>query len=158
MSPLAKLSLMIARMLLAGWVGAASLFVVNGVRLVTSGHFESLARDQISLIRFPPYYLGGFVAVGVSIVALAMVSGFPRRLPLGLLGLALVIMLADYFAVYRPLAGMITPPGQSRPPGFESYHQASMWINAVHVGLCLLAGLLICWPRPLDPSNESETT
>jgi hypothetical protein len=147
MSSTGRLCLMLARVLLSAWVGAATLFVINGVRLVTSGHFDSMARDHLSLIRFPPYYLFGFLAVGIGLVSLVLAAGYPRRLAIGLVVLSLILMLVDYFAIYLPLAEMITPPGDVRPSQFTWYHKASMYINTVHVGLCLIAAMMISRER-----------
>lgn len=141
--------LTVARLALAGWVGAATLFVINGVRLVTSGVFDSVDRDHISLLRFPPYYLFGFVLMGVAVVSLAFAGNAVRRWVLGVVLAAGLIMLADYLWVYRPLEAMITPPGQARSPRFETLHRASMIVNFVHVGLCLVAAIAISRPVEL---------
>lgn len=138
---------MLARVLLSAWVGAATLFVINGVRLVTSGHFDSMARDHLSLIRFPPYYLFGFLAVGAGLVFLALARGYPRKLAVGLVVSSLILMAVDYFGIYLPLAEMISPPGHVRPAHFNWYHKASMYINTAHVGLCLVAAVLISRER-----------
>ena len=147
MSSLGRLCLMLARVLLSAWVGAATLFVINGVRLVTSGHFDSMARDHLSLIRFRPYYLFGFLAVGTGLVFLALARGYPRKLAIGLVVSSLILMLVDYFGVYLPLAEMISPPGHVRPSHFNWYHKASMYINTVHVGLCLIAAMMVSRER-----------
>lgn len=153
MTSSARLCLMLARVLLSAWVGAASLFVINGVLLVTSGHFNSVARDHLSLIRFPPYYVFGFVAVGTGLLLLLLARGYPRRLALGLLVLSLILMLVDYFGVYLPLAQMISPPGQARPSHFHWYHRASMYMNTAHVGLCLIAAMLVSRERRAEPAS-----
>jgi hypothetical protein len=46
------------------------------------------------------------------------------------------------------MARMITPPEQARPAEFHTLHRRSEMVNTVHVGLCLAAALLVCWPRP----------
>lgn len=152
MTRLSRLCLTLARVLLSAWVGAAVLFVINGVLLVTSGTFDSMYRDHLSLIRFPPYYLFGFITVSLTLILLSLARGYPRKLVLGLVAIALVLMVVDYVAVYLPLEAMISPPGQVRSPQFETYHRASMKINSVHVGLCLVAALLLC--RPVRRSFE----
>jgi hypothetical protein len=142
----------VARFALAAWVGGATLFVINGVRLVMSAAFDSPARDHMALIRFPTYYLFGTICVGLTLLCLPVLrrrSGFgPVRWwsVTGLVLMAAVLMGADYFWVYRPLADMITPPGQSRPAEFHGLHRASLWMNTAHVGLSLLAALLLNWP------------
>lgn len=155
MSLLSRFCLALARVLLAAWVGAATLFVVNGVRLVTSPQFDSVARDQMTLIRFPSYYLFGMVAVVGSLVCLMLVRGYPHRLVIGLVIVALLLMILDYVVVYRPLEQMISPPGQPRSSQFESYHRASMMINAAHVGLCLLAVFLLSIPKRWESAGDN---
>lgn len=147
MTTAGRICLMLARLTLAVWVGAATLFVVNGVLLATSGAFESVHRDHIALIRFPPYYVFGFVSVGLALVCLALARGYPRKLAMGLVVTALVLMLVDYFGVYRPLESMISPPGQPRSSEFGWYHRASMMVNTIHVGLCLIAAGVLSYPR-----------
>ena len=147
-----SLCLMIARFALSAWVGAAALFVITGVREVTSPKIASPIRDALVTIRFPPYYVCGFVLVAVTLICLTLARRHetvrPRlmRFCLSTLGLILILMLIDYFAIYRPLAAMVTPPGKPRPAGFRTFHHASMWINMAHVGLSLVVALLICGP------------
>ncbi len=148
---MSRLALLIARFASSAWVGAAVLFVINGVQQATSGQFESMTTDQLVVLRFPAYYVMGFSLVGAAWVGSA-VSGeqlsFRRRgAVLGLFGLALVEMLFDYLVVYLPLAEMITPPGKARPQGFQTLHHWSKVINSIDVGLVLLGALLVCWPR-----------
>lgn len=146
--------LMLARFCVAAWIGAAVLFVVTGVREVTIKHesISSEVKDALVPIRFPAYYVAGFLLVGTGIVT----SGFACKHPdtttkrmkvcLGLLILALIVMIADYVCVYLPLVEMITPAGGVKPANFQSYHKASMYINTLDVGLCLVAGILLCLP------------
>jgi hypothetical protein len=146
--------LTVARVVLSAWVGAAALFVVNGVRMVTSHSFDSVARDHIALIRFPPYYLLGFVLVGMGLLCILGAGEFPhRRAVLGLLSAALLLMAADYFWVYLPLERALDPPGNPRTPAFQTYHRASMVLNLVHVGLVLVAAVLVSRPLPIPPDR-----
>lgn len=147
---MSRFALTIARFAASAWVGAAVLFVINGVQQATSGQFESMTTDQLVLLRFPAYYVMGFVLVGAALIGSA-VSGealsFRRRgVLLALFGLALVVMLFDYLVVYLPLAEMINPPGKSRPQGFQTLHHWSKLINSAVVGLVLLGAMLLCWP------------
>ena len=153
--PMSRFALTIARFAASAWVGAAVLFVINGVQQATSGKFESMTTDQLVLLRFPAYYVMGFVLVGAAFLGSA-VSGefvsFRRRgVILALFGLALVVMLIDYRVVYLPLAEMITPPGQARPQGFQTLHHWSKLINSVDVGLVLLGSVMLCWPSRKVP-------
>ena len=147
---MSRLCLCLARFLLAAWVGAAILFVVNGV--ATVGEVSSADFDRLTAIRFPNYYVFGFVAVGVGFVAL-LCSMFGTPLPrwrhglaVFLVAAALGVMAYDHQQVYQPLEEMITPPGQARPMGFVALHEKSKHVNSVHISLCLVAGLLICCP------------
>ena len=147
---MSRLALLIARFAASAWVGAAVLFVINGVQQATSGKIDSTTTDQLVALRFPAYYVLGFSLVGAAWVGSAF-SGeqlsFRRRgAVLGLLGLALGVMLFDYLVVYLPLAEMITPPGKPRPQGFQTLHHWSKIINSVDVGLVLLGALLVNWP------------
>jgi uncharacterized membrane protein len=150
---------MLARFLLSAWVGAAALFVINGIRLVRASVFDSAARDQIALIRFPAYYGFGFACVATALICQAGAlrrAGLPRGRALAAaacVAAALVVMLADYVWVYRPLEAMVSPPGKARPADFGAYHRASEMINTVHVGLCFVAAMLLCWPR--KPASAS---
>ena len=161
MSPMSRLALMLVRLSASAWVGAAVLFVINGVMQVTSGRFESMTTDQLVLLRFPAYYLMGIVLVGTAFVGTA-ISGeqlsFRRRgIMLGLFGLAIITMIFDYLVVYLPLAAMIDPPGKPRPAGFQTLHRWSMRVNTVHVAMVLVGALLACWPSRQTPSPSSQT-
>jgi hypothetical protein len=50
---MSRCALLFARFLLAAWFGAATLFVIIGVREVSYPGFESAIRDQLVLLRFP---------------------------------------------------------------------------------------------------------
>lgn len=155
---MSRLALLVARFASSAWVGAAVLFVINGVQQATSGQFESMTTDQLVLLRFPAYYVMGFSFVGAAWVGAAICGeqlSFRRRgAVLGLLGLALMAMLFDYLVVYLPLAEMITPPGKARAQGFQTLHQWSKIINSVDVALVLLGALLLCWPRRVGHASD----
>jgi hypothetical protein len=157
---MSRLSLMLARFALSAWVGGAAMFVVIGIREVTWPGFDSTTRDQLALLRFPPYYLFGFVLVGSAALATALATfghSIGRRrgiLVLLLLSAALALMTYDYLSVYSPLAEMVSPPGQARPAEFTVLHSRSRLVNAIDVGLCVLAALLLCWPRPSPRQAE----
>lgn len=146
--------MMLARTATSAWVGAAVLFVITSVREVRYAGFDSATRDILAALRFPPYYLFGFTAVGIGLaatgVALAAVR-LPRRrgaAALVLLVAAVLLMAVDYVWIYGPLAEMIVPPGGAKPDSFQSLHVASEWINTVDVALVLLAALVLNWPVP----------
>lgn len=148
---MSRVCLTLLRLLLAGWVGAATLFVVVGIREVTSPEFDSSTRDALVLLRFPAYYLygaGSLVAAGVCCLGARAAKGggkFVMTLCLVCIGAAGLLMCIDYVWIYRPLTDMLESP--ARPEGFVAYHEASKWINAVGVGICLCAALLASWPR-----------
>ena len=153
---MSRVCLLLARFALSAWVGAAALFVVNGVREVTSTDFDSMTRDRLVALRFPAYYEFGFALVGVALVCLLLTLGarlIPRLRQIAavvLVGLALAVMTYDFKTVYQPLEKMITPPGQARPMEFTRLHERSKAINSLHVGLSLVAALLVCWPASVE--------
>lgn len=144
------------RFALSAWVGAATLFVINGVRLVTSGKFDSVDKDVFALLRFPAYY-----AIGAALMAMAITGailavgtvGLSRRRWRSIIILTLLacgLLLGDYLWIFTPLAEMITPPGAARPRGFQNLHRASEIINTLQVGLCLGAAVTAQWPLDLQ--------
>ena len=147
---MSRLALMFVRFASSAWVGASVLFVINGVRQVTSGKFESIVTDQLVLLRFPAYYLMGFVLVGLAFLGTFATGdwmSFRRRATLlTLFGLATVVMIFDYLVIYLPLAKMIDPPGQPRPGSFRTLHQWSMRVNTAHLMLVFLGSLISSWP------------
>ncbi len=155
---MSRFCLCLARLLLAVWVGAAALFVINGIGVL--GEFPSEVLDRLIVIRFPIYYRFGFVAVGLSLVALLCSfknSPLPRRRHLIAVVLvvgALGVMLYDYRQIYLPLEAMITPPGKARPMEFGPLHEDSKNVNSIHVGLCLLAALTLCWHVPVVSGKD----
>ncbi len=148
-----QLGLLLTRFALSAWVGAAALFVINGVQLVTLDAFDSVDRDHIALVRFPPYYMTGATLLALSLGGLLVSRGFPtlrgRRWAIifVLTLLASLIMLGDYLWVYTPLAEMISPPGAARPVSFRRLHLASELLNTLQIALCLAAALVANWPR-----------
>jgi hypothetical protein len=150
-----SLYLTMARFCVTAWVGAAVLFVITGVKEVSSD-YESITSKIIDIlvaIRFPAYYALGFLLVTTGIVCCGLYlkhpAGRSKRMGicLMLLGVALITMVVDYVFIYRPLVEMITPPGGVKPAHFTSYHNASKYINAFDIGLCLIAALLLCLPK-----------
>ena len=153
-----SLFLTISRFCLTAWVGAAVLFVVTAVAETMSPEFTSETKSTLAILRFPFYYAAGFGLVSAALISGLLfgshwsVGGFRRWIYRFLLVLALGLMLVDYLAVYQPLERMLSASEEARPAEFETYHRASMYVNAGHVGLCVFASLLICWPgqRRLD--------
>jgi hypothetical protein len=144
--------LITARLSLAAWVGAAVLFVVVGVREITSAELDALTRDRLALIRFPAYYACGFLLLALGLVSSLLAIGHVaigrnRAVTAAVLILtALLIFAADYWFIYLPLVEMIHPLGQPRSPEFERYHHLSEAVNAVQLLAALVAAALLCWP------------
>ena len=142
--------LMLFRLCPAAWAGAAALFVLITVGLTRSPEVDSELRMQLSLIRFPYYYVLEFGLLGT-----ALVAGFFARkhgelgrirswLGLGLVALALAGAIADYFLVYRPLEKMMTD--RTLDGAFRSLHEASKHGNSTIVVVVVIAALVINWP------------
>jgi hypothetical protein len=147
-----SLFLTLSRFCICAWVGAAALFVVTAVAEATSPEFSSEMKRSLALLRFPFYYAFGFALVSAALLAGLLsgrhwaAGGVRRWFYRALLALALGGMIFDYLAVYQPMEKMLAASETARPAEFERYHRASMYVNAGHVGLCLLAALVICWP------------
>lgn len=144
-------SLTLARFFLSFWVGAATLFAVVTIRHATSGQFDSATMDKIALLKFPAYYIFGFFLVCAgTLCLLAARDILPRNRfagVMGLLCLALLIMCADYFAIYAPMERTLRlPPQQARPAEFIALHSWSEIINSVHVGLTAIAAIWLNAP------------
>jgi hypothetical protein len=153
--------LLLARFCASAWIGAAALFVVNGVQEVTSPTFESVTKDQLALIRFPAYYGFGFVLVaGALVMTLGAGSkslGSIRQVMIAiLLAASLGLMTYDWLAVFSPMRKMLDPPGQARTEAFRTLHVRSMSLNTIHVGLAFFAAIALCWQGPGTESGEME--
>lgn len=155
-----RLAIGVARFALSAWVGAAALFVVTGIREVRSPLLDSYVRDVLVGVRFPSYYLFGFTLIGLGAFAM-LLAGFLapskrlRQFALASLAvLALGLMIGDYFAIYRPLLEMVTPPGESRPAEFLAYHSASKWVNLFSISLCAVVAIMLCGQRTESQSLD----
>ncbi len=147
-----NLCLTIARFALSAWIGAAALFVVTSVRETTSPAFDSLIKNQLAALRFPPYYLFGFVLVGLGFVSGTIglrraTSRWRWGLFVGTSGLALLLMAIDYIAIFQPLYASVTRPDGVRDQRFMELHRASTQINFTDISLCAVAAILACWPN-----------
>lgn len=148
-----RIAKFVARLAVTAWIGAALLFVMVGIREVTSPDFTSEVKDRLVLLRFPMFYLMGFTLITIGSLATAVVPlvrehGIIRWWVVrGLLLVALLGMAFDYFLVYRPLAALITPPGKVRTAEFEVLHQRSENINLWNWGVCCVAAGFLNWPR-----------
>ncbi|HIF01394.1 MAG TPA: hypothetical protein EYG03_07420 [Planctomycetes bacterium] len=156
-----QISLVLLRLLLAAWIGAAVLYVITSVAEQTSSIFDSVTRDQLATIRFPLYYDFGF-GIHVAGFVLAFVV-WNRSTPENrrrFLIIFLLILLSgllitlDYFFVYSPLQELITPPGQVRSQQFMQLHTMSRHANEVHLTVMLVAAILASLPLKAATPTE----
>ncbi|OYW18120.1 MAG: hypothetical protein B7Z55_11215 [Planctomycetales bacterium 12-60-4] len=158
-----RIALFVARWALTAWIGAAVLFVVVGIREVTSPDLSSEVKDRLATLRFPFFYAAGFGLVGVTWLAglfCRVNHSFSRRrqwLVLGLVTIALVGMAADYISIYCPLAELVTPPGKPRTQQFMELHRWSARVNTVNLLLCMAAATLLNWPVARAPVALPES-
>lgn len=140
------------RFSLCAWVGAATLFVVTGVREVTMTEFDAATKNVLAATRFPAYYAFGFTLVAASTVSafcLLLTSKVARRRTIVIFALALlslIVMLLDHRFIYQPLETMMLEPEGRLDPEFFTYHQWSKYINCISVGASLIASLVSAWP------------
>ncbi len=142
--------LMLFRIGPAAWVGAATLFVLITISLTRSPEFDSEMRMRMSLARFPSFYVVEFTLLGTAVVA----GFFARRhgelgrlrswLGLGLVTVALLGAIADYFLVYRPLAKMMAD--RTLDDTFRTLHETSKHGNFTIVAIVFVAAVVINWP------------
>jgi fucose 4-O-acetylase-like acetyltransferase len=145
---------MATRLAISFWVGGAILFVITSVAEQRHPQFDSLIRDQLATIRFPLYYIFGWVCLGTTLIASVIAAMLNkdclRKRLLACCCLALIstaIAVVDYKWVYQPLQVLITPPGQARTQQFVTLHDQSRVINEVHLTIALIAAIVICLPE-----------
>jgi hypothetical protein len=146
-------ALFVARFCSSAWLGAATLFVIVGIREVTRGGFDSATRDMLVTLRFPAYYVTGAILVGAAWLGTCLATKqselTSRRRTIAYFSLlaALAVMALDYRFVYQPLLAMVTPPGIVKPSTFTQYHEASKYMNLLGLMLCLAASIALNWTR-----------
>lgn len=157
-----RVLLMIVRFALSAWVGAATLFVVSAIRQVTSDQFDTVTKGQLALLRFPPFYLFGFVLTGLGALPLAGLWA-TGRLPCGRWKLAalasltaVAVMAYDYTSIYRPLVTSMGAPNYVETPEFLRLHDLSEAVNTAQLSLVLLAALLVNWPAPFEQGTSER--
>ena len=154
-----RLCLTIARFSLSAWIGAAALFVCTSISEQISTAYDSDVKNVLATLRFPWYYLFGFVLVGVGLVSGAMGlsrSQHPRRwaIIVSSLVIALVLMAVDYFVIYSPLHEIVSSVSGVRDARFLELHRWSEQINSLDVALCAIAAVAVCWSeKPLTTDN-----
>ncbi len=140
-----RLLLIVLRFALSAWVGAATLFVVTGVREVTSPLFDASTKNQLAALRFPAFYAFGFtlVLVGLASSVFLWLLQTDRRLALGVIGVLCVMALAtmafDYLHVYLPLDDLMAKPDARELPEFQELHEWSKYVNFASLLLILIA-------------------
>ncbi len=153
----------VLRFSLSAWVGAATLFVVTGVREVTMTDFDAATKNVLAATRFPAYYAFGFTlvaAAGISALGLLLINKEVRRRKIFLLTLAacsLVVMWLDHQLIYRPLEIMMLEPEGRLDPEFFTYHQWSKYINCLSVGACLVASFVAACPIKVSTIGSSPS-
>ena len=154
-----RLCLTLARFALSAWIGAAALFVVTSIGEQRSTAFGSEVKNTLAALRFPAYYLFGFVLVGLGLVG--GVIGVDRtsrrrswRTIVGCLAVALTLMVVDYVAIYSPLHAIVTDPSGVRDARFVNLHRWSRQINMFDVALCLIAAIVACLPADKSPTPD----
>lgn len=157
-----RIGILVARTATTAWAGAAVMFVLTSIREVTSPDLDSLVKSQLALLRFPIYYqvaavclLAGIAGGGLALMADRM---HRRRLALflGLAAAAAIMMIVDWLYIYGPLQQMTSMVSAARPADFHRFHQWSLGINAVDVGLCWIAAAVINCPFPSMPRNSAD--
>ncbi len=155
-----RLGIATARFCISAWIGAAILFVVVGVREVTTTEFTSEVKDRLVTLRFPAYYIAGATLIGLTFMAttIALAQHTTRGLTVALMMLmfAAGLMAADYVWIYSPLAAMVTPPGQPRTMAFTTLHHWSMRINTVHLAACLIAAMALMITEPKSSPRDAS--
>jgi hypothetical protein len=153
----------VLRFSLCAWVGAATLFVVTGVREVTMTDFDAATKNVLAATRFPAYYAFGFTLVavaGTSALCLILINQEVCRRKIVLLTLAvfaLVVMLLDHRFIYQPLEIMMLEPEGRLDPDFFTYHKWSKYINCVSVGACLVASFVAACPIKVSTTSQSTS-
>lgn len=158
--------LALLRFSLCAWVGAATLFVITGVREVVSLQSEPAITNHLAAIRFPAYYFIGFLLVGLAFLcAVALRSRFESAKKgtaiVVLLVVVLLLMIGDWFFVFQPLLDMMALPDAREMPEFTTYHNLSKYVNFASVGLCLVTAMIALREAGLDnpaPQPAAEET
>jgi hypothetical protein len=147
--------LMLTRLALAAWVGAALLFVMVSLRPLRSHEIPDEIKPQLTQTLFPGYYRIGFGLLGLAWVTGAVGSTHPgmgrvrRFVLMGLITALVLLMIADWGWIYTPLANMMQHEiheHEARAGVFHTYHLASRWINSVGMVLTLVAASVAAWP------------
>ncbi len=154
--------MLILRLCISGWVGAAILFVILTVQEIRLGQFESILLDRLILIRFPIYYGFSFVMIGLASLAggLYWVLKSPShtvKIGISCVLLTLLLLIGDYVFVYSELASMLQPPGTPRPHNFHRYHLLTERLNAIAVLMGIAGAVLVNWREAFREGEQSQS-
>jgi len=141
------LLLALLRFSLCAWVGAATLFVITGVREVTSPEIAPVTKNLLASIRFPAYYVFGFTLVVLATACAIALRGRIQPASRGtviaaLLAVVLLLMVGDYVFVFQPLLDLMALPDARDKPEFTMYHNWSKYVNFASVGVCVVTAVL----------------
>ena len=147
-SAVAVTAVVVMRLALAAWAGAAVLFVITSIAEQKFPAFDFTDRDHLATIRFPFYYAAGIACCTLALAAGVLCRKLSRHLQAAMLltTLASIVFALDYWFVYRPLQELIIPAGRPRAEQFEQLHTWSRNVNAVHVLLVLIAAVKAALP------------
>jgi hypothetical protein len=153
--------LALLRFSLCAWVGAATLFVITGIREVTSPEIAPATKNLLASIRFPAYYVFGFTLVVLAAVCAAALRGKVRPASRGttivaLLAIVLLLMIGDYVFVFQPLMDLMDLPDARDDPEFTTYHNWSKYVNFASVGLCLVTAVLALHDPGLETPADQK--
>jgi hypothetical protein len=153
--------LALLRFSLCAWVGAATLFVITGIREVTSLQFEPTTKNHLAAIRFPAFYFVGILLVGIAILcAVALRGRFESRNRATMIVVILVtvvlLMVGDWFFVFNPLLDLMELPGAREKPEFTTYHNWSKYLNFASIVLCLFTAVLALREAGLNPDRSLD--
>ncbi|MCH2203630.1 MAG: hypothetical protein MK102_16805 [Fuerstiella sp.] len=147
-------AIVVMRLALAVWTGAAILFVITSIAEQKFPAFDPTDRDHLATIRFPFYYAAGIACCTLALAAGVLCRKFSRHLQVALLltTLASMVFALDYWFVYRPLQELIIPAGRPRAEEFQQLHTWSRNVNALHLLLVLIAAVQSA--LPVLPGNR----
>lgn len=153
---MSRFALLVCRLCVTAWVGTATFFVVVVLELRRSQLFSDRIKLEHPKVLFPLFYEFEFGLLGVALLAAFAVwklsSTKERRsflLP-GLIGAALLIAVADWYWIYRPLTAMLE--SSTLPETFRAYHTASRWVNTAGLAISAAAACIALWPPKGDAS------
>jgi hypothetical protein len=142
--------LTLSRLCVTAWFGASLFFVSIVIGLRGSPLFTDETKLRHPRVLFPLFYSFEFWLLGIGLVGGVAAFGHPatrqkaHRVYLGLIALALLVSIGDFFGIYRPLTAMLDLP--TLPPEFTTYHVLSRWINTAGVLSCGAASIIGLWP------------